>query len=264
MDNESRNQDNRYNDDRYRENMNQDNRRRGDVYHEGNRDFYEGNRDSNRDFQEGNRDTNRNFQEGNRDTNRDETRYQNYRDQDKSKHESGNTNYGKQENRTLYYLDEMSGYKVASDYEDVRGWEVVDNSNRVIGEVDDLLVNKNTERVVYLDVEIDDELAEQVSKANDRPVTEGTHSYVNDEGENHLIIPVGTIDIDEDNKKVYARDIEFARFMQAKWIRKGSHIDRDYEMETLRTYYPESSWDETERDDEKFYDRREFRHGNRF
>jgi sporulation protein YlmC with PRC-barrel domain len=234
MDNESRNQDNRYND-RHRENMNQDNSYEDDRY-----------RDAKKDIES------------------DASRNQSYRDLDKTKRESGNKDFSKQDNRTLYYLDELSGYKVASDYEDVRGWEVVDKSNRTIGEVDDLLVNKNTERVVYLDVEIDDKIAEQVGRANDRPVTEGTHSYINEEGENHLIIPVGTIDIDDDNKKVYARDIEFAKFLQAKWIKKGSHIDRDYEMKTLRTYYPESSWDETERDDERFYDRREFRHGNRF
>lgn len=234
MDNESRNQDNRYND-RHRENLNQDKSYQDDRY-----------RDAKKDFGS------------------DESRNHSYRDLDKTKMESGNKDFNKQDNRTLYYLDELSGYKVASDYEDVRGWEVVDKSNRTIGEVDDLLVNKNTERVVYLDVEIDGKIAEQVGSANDRPVTEGTHSYINKEGENHLIIPVGTIDIDDDNKKVYARDIEFAKFLQAKWIKKGSHIDRDYEMKTLRTYYPESSWDETERDDERFYDRREFRHGNRF
>lgn len=165
-------------------------------------------------------------------------------------------------NKTLYYLDELSGYKVASEYEDVRGWEVVDPENRTIGEVDDLLVNRNTERVVYLDVEIDDSIAKQVSMANDRPASEGAHSFVNEEGENHLIIPIGSVELDEENKKITARDIEYSKFLQAKWMRKGDPINRDYEKNTLRTYYPNDS-SEWENDD-RFYERGMFRHGNRF
>ncbi len=163
-------------------------------------------------------------------------------------------------NKTLYYLDELSGYKVASDYEDVRGWEVVDPENRTIGEVDNLLVNRNTERVVYLDVEIDDKLAKQVGQANDRPVSEGTHSFVNEDGENHLIIPIGSVELDEDNKKVFARDIEYSKFLQAKWMRKGASINRDYEWNTLKTYYPNYESEDWEKDD-RFYERRMFRHG---
>lgn len=168
-------------------------------------------------------------------------------------------------NKVLFYLDELSDYKVASDYKDVRGWEVVDSQDRTIGEVDDLLVNKNTERVVYLDVEIDEDLAKQVGSANDVPASQGTHSFINEDGENHVIVPVGTVDIDEDNKKIYARDIAYEKFLNAKWIRKGTPIDRDYEMETLRGYFPEGSqgFHGERGDDTSFYNRREFRHGYR-
>lgn len=172
---------------------------------------------------------------------------------------TNNPNQNRDQEKVLFYLDELSDYKVASDYKDVRGWEVVDSQDRTIGEVDDLLVNKNTERVVYLDVEVDDELAEQVSQANERPASEGTHHFVNEDGENHVIVPIGTVDIDEDNKKVYARDIEYEKFLRAKWIRKGTPIDRDYEMRTLRDYFPEGfQGGDWRGDDTNFYDRREF------
>lgn len=61
----------------------------------------------------------------------------------------------KNEEKHLYNLDELSDYKVASDDPDVRSWEVRDADNRVIGKVDNLLVNKTARRVVYLDVEVD-------------------------------------------------------------------------------------------------------------
>jgi hypothetical protein len=60
-------------------------------------------------------------------------------------------------NKNLFNLDELSGYKVAENYSDVRGWDVKDANNRTIGKVDHLLVNKTAERVVYLDVEVDDQ-----------------------------------------------------------------------------------------------------------
>jgi hypothetical protein len=63
-------------------------------------------------------------------------------------------------NKNLYYLHELSDYKVADDYADVRDWEVIDADKRTIGKVDGLLVNKDAERVVYLDVEVDTSLIE--------------------------------------------------------------------------------------------------------
>ena len=54
-------------------------------------------------------------------------------------------------NKNLFNLDELSGYKVADDYSDVRGWDVKDANDRIIGKVEHLLVNKIAERVVYLE-----------------------------------------------------------------------------------------------------------------
>ncbi len=51
-------------------------------------------------------------------------------------------------NKNLYYLHELSDYKVADNYADVRGWEVKDAGNRTIGQVEGLIVNKKAERVV--------------------------------------------------------------------------------------------------------------------
>ncbi len=60
-----------------------------------------------------------------------------------------------EKNKDLYNLHDLSGYKVAEDYADVRDWEVIDVDKRTIGKVDGLLVSKQAERVVYLDVEVD-------------------------------------------------------------------------------------------------------------
>ena len=63
-------------------------------------------------------------------------------------------------NKNLYYLDELPDYKVAYDNLDVRGWEVVDANSFTIGKVDHLLINIKTKRVVYIDVEVTDSVIE--------------------------------------------------------------------------------------------------------
>lgn len=160
--------------------------------------------------------------------------------------------------KVLYYLDELSDYKVDSDYSDIRGWEVVDSDNRTIGEVDNLLVNKDSERVVYLDVEVDDSLAAEARKMQDLPANEGAHGFMNEEGENHLIIPVGVVSLDEDNKKVFTKDIGHDKFIRTQWFSKGARIDRDYEMRTFRNYFPDGTQEDSRNRD--FYSRKEFGH----
>lgn len=162
------------------------------------------------------------------------------------------------DNKVLFYLDELSDFKVASDHNDIRGWEVIDSENRTIGEVDNLLVNKDTERVVYLDVEIDESLLAHDHEPLAASASEGAHEFINKDGENHLIIPVGMVSLDEDNKKVLTNEIGYDKFVKTQRIRKGARIDRDYEMRTFKNYFPDGTLDDTRRDNKNFYNRREF------
>lgn len=138
--------------------------------------------------------------------------------------------------KNLFNLDELSGYKVADDYSDVRGWDVKDANNRTIGKVDHLLVNKIAERVVYLDVEVDEELIEKGHNTYQTKVSEGVHQFLNKDGENHLIIPIGMAVIDDKNKNVLTNQIDSSTFANAKRFRKGDVIDFGYELNIVRHY----------------------------
>ena len=159
-----------------------------------------------------------------------------------------------EDHRKLYRLHELSDYKVASDYPDVRGWKIVDADNRKIGEVDDLLINKAEERVVYLDIEVDKKLIED----KDQPLIESKHT----DAEDHLVVPIGAVSIDADHKSVVCNDIDYSTFRRARRLRKGQDIKRDYETELIRVYYPDDNRDNLRdnTDDEynRFYDRRQF------
>ncbi|MDP5092272.1 MAG: PRC-barrel domain-containing protein [Polaribacter sp.] len=160
-------------------------------------------------------------------------------------------------NKNLFNLDELSGYQVAEYYHDVRGWDVKDADNRAIGKVDHLLVNKNKERVVYLDVEVDDNLIEEGHKTYQNQVSEGVHEFLNKEGENHLIIPIGMATIDTKHKLVYTNQINWLTFTEAKRYRKGDVIDFPYELNLVRHYIGDNTIHNSNTVD-AFYDREEF------
>jgi len=142
----------------------------------------------------------------------------------------------KNKKKHLYYLEEMSDYKVASNYSDVTGWSVKDSDNRVIGKVDNLLVNIDLKRVVYLDVEVDDTIIEANHDPYGRPANTEVHEFVNKEGENHIIIPVGLIDINNDQKFVYTNTINHQTFAETKRIKTGENINREYEEAVIGSY----------------------------
>ncbi len=160
--------------------------------------------------------------------------------------------------KNLYYLDELSDYKVSSEYSDVRGWEVIDANSRTIGIVDHLLVNKEAERVVYLDIEVYASLIEDGHNTFQLPVSEGVHEFINKEGENHLIIPIGMACLDKNNKKVTTNHINSSTFARARRFKKGDIIDFGYELNVLRHYVEDLTVEEGTSSGKKFYERKEF------
>lgn len=158
----------------------------------------------------------------------------------------------------LYYLNELSDYKVASGDPDVRGWPVKDSENRVIGKVDNLLVNKDRKQVVYLDVEVDKSIIEANHDPYGRSAKEDVHEFINKDGEEHIIIPIGLASLNEDENFVFTDRIDRQTFAETKRMEKGSHIDRDYEVVVLESYDRKQNTDNP-RSDRNFSDRDEDR-----
>ncbi len=142
----------------------------------------------------------------------------------------------KEQKKHLYYLDELSDYKVDSHYSDVSGWSVKDRDNRVIGKVVNLLVNKNLLKVVYLDVEVDKTIIDADYDPYSNSQNSEVREYVNKEGENHVIIPVGMVHIHEDQKFVHTESINYQTFAETKRFSSGANLDREYEVNVLESY----------------------------
>ena len=152
----------------------------------------------------------------------------------------------------LYYLDELSDYKIASDDPDVRGWDVKDKDNRVIGKVDNLLLNKEREQVVYLDVEVDESIIEANHDPYSKSSSSEVHEFINKDGEEHIIIPVGLVSLNEDQRFVYTDRIDYQTFSETKRFGKGAPVERDYEVIVLESYDRFGDPEENRREQERY------------
>lgn len=164
-----------------------------------------------------------------------------------------------EENRNIYYLNELSDYKVDSDYPDIRDWKVEDSMGRVIGEVENLIVNKHAKRVVYVDIELNDDFLEGASQYN--KVTSNhaeSHAFINEDGDRHVIIPVGLVDVDENKKCVRTSQIETRLIARARRKGKNAVIDSQYERDSYNHYTKNEKFSDNINTDSKFYERPEF------
>lgn len=165
-----------------------------------------------------------------------------------------------EKDRNLYRLDELPDYKIASDYSDVRGWKIVDADNRTIGKIDNLWVNKDMQRVVYLDVNVDKSLIEDSrNEIHDAIANDNGKEFVYKDGDSHIIIPIGSVNINKDTKIVMANNIDYNTFRRTSRYNQHHNFDRNYERSVFRSYYPDDvSRFDSDSDDDAFYRRREF------
>ncbi|MFD1605476.1 PRC-barrel domain-containing protein [Flavobacterium artemisiae] len=160
--------------------------------------------------------------------------------------------------KNLYRLDELSDYKVASNYSDVTGWKIVDSENHTIGTIDNLWVNKDMQRVVYLDVKVDKKLIDDSkNEVHDVIANDNGQEFVYKDGDSHIIIPIGSVSINKDTKIVMANNIGYNTFRKTSRYNTQHNFDREYEKRVLNSYYPNDD-SHFNNDDDNFYNRREF------
>ncbi len=160
--------------------------------------------------------------------------------------------------KNLFYLEELSSYQVADNDKDVRGWKVKDKDGRTVGKVANLLVNKSAERVVYLDLEVDNSVIEANHKPYSARAQNGVHEFLNEDGENHLILPVGLAHLNLESELIFTKAIDHQTFAETKRIKKGAPIHRDYEDVIMDSYVRNEHVQEYPKDNQ-FYERDEFR-----
>lgn len=121
-----------------------------------------------------------------------------------------------QNDRHLFKLTELDDYKVSGDDPDVRGWPILDRDRNEFGRVEELIVDPEKEKVRYLDV------------------VPHTQQSV-DEGDLHMLIPVGAARIIDDENKVIVDAVDQDRLRSYPMFR-GDYISRDTELRVVESF----------------------------
>ena len=142
----------------------------------------------------------------------------------------------------LYRLSELIDYEVADRDPDVRGWKVLSVDQKLIGKVNELIVDLDAMKVRYLDVNVNKEISDA-----------GTY-------DRHLLIPIGAAELDKKDDVVKLNDIETVTLLKLPAYQGGS-ISRDYERSLRKSFNPRYEPETTEEnfyndelyDDSRFY-----------
>ena len=167
-------------------------------------------------------------------------------------------------NTRINYLDDLDDYKVHHDDPDVRGWDIYTSDDKKIGEVENLIVDKEGRRVRYLDVHLEDDFIKGEPLATKRSGSAGKiHEHINEEGHRQLIIPIGLATLNEDKEKLYLKDYSMERLTNIPRYNKNEGITLEYEIEIRKVFLPaEISGKDEERDedDNSYYDSKYYRY----
>ena len=129
---------------------------------------------------------------------------------------------GTVEEPRLRKLDELDDYEVADGDPDIRGWEVK-CGGKEIGKVDDLIVDMGAMQVRYMEVELDRDLLSSAGRTD------------LDDDERHVLIPIGSARLDDDNDDVLLDGVEMSRLGEYPRLKDG-RLTRDEENRVMGFY----------------------------
>lgn len=118
----------------------------------------------------------------------------------------------------LYPLSKANDFKVASEYPDVRGWDIVGGDGLKLGKVHDLIVDIEQKRVRYLDVDLKKDLFP-------------------DNKRYQILIPLGVAILNRDDHNVIVTQITKDSLPgYPMYVREPIYVVRSYEN-AVRDYY---------------------------
>ena len=125
------------------------------------------------------------------------------------------------ETPVLRRLRDLTNFEMADDNPDVRGWTVRGNDGQALGAVHELIVEPDTLKVRYLDVELDARF--------------GINSH-----ENHILLPIGVAALDADGDNLFVPALTAESVLNYPPYTE-IQITRDHEKAMLRALGLESA-----------------------
>ena len=129
----------------------------------------------------------------------------------------------------LFYLHDLDDWKVHHDDPDVRGWKVKLATGEVVGEVENLVVDKGARKVRYLEVTGDRGFFSNYRDNGSGRVYDADH-------DEHFMVPVGMVRLDRSDNECYIEGASVDVLGGVPRYRRGASLLPSYELHTLNYY----------------------------
>jgi sporulation protein YlmC with PRC-barrel domain len=136
------------------------------------------------------------------------------------------------EKQGLYRLGELKNYEVVNSDPDVRGWDVYSKDQKLIGKVEELIVDPEIMKVRYIDLYLNEDIKRDIDSSR------------------HLLIPIGSAELNREKRAVYIETIETVTLLKIPGYEAGENISREYENKVRRAIHPDEELPERE---DEFY-----------
>lgn len=123
--------------------------------------------------------------------------------------------------KQLFRLENLDDWKVHHDDIDIRDYDVKTADGKTIGEVENLLVDLEGKKVRYVEIEMEDDSENVASNSG--------VSYTEADGDRMLIIPVGLVEINNDDKCVHIEGLHATDFNAYPRYKRETALTPNYE-----------------------------------
>jgi photosynthetic reaction center H subunit len=138
----------------------------------------------------------------------------------------------------LVPLSEMKKFKVADEHRDIRKWRVITSDGLRLGEVKELLVDRDAMKVRYMDVVLNKDLFER-------------------QVDRRVLIPVGLARVMDEEDRVWLENTTASEVLRLPPYAPGP-ITRDYEKSVRNALRSQEETDDSYESGQQFYEHRHF------
>lgn len=139
------------------------------------------------------------------------------------------------DHQRLFYLHDLTDYKVHHDDPDVRGWTVKLGNGTSIGKIENLVVDKAAQKVRYVEVTADTSFFSSYDR-DDYYLDRDSDRVYGADHDSHFLVPIGMVRLDRSDNECYVEGIAGESMGSVPRYRRGTQLRPSYEVSTLGHY----------------------------
>lgn len=153
-------------------------------------------------------------------------------DSNNKKHDAGSLGH---EHQRLFYLHDLTDFKVHHNDPDVRNWPVKLSDGTKVGKVENLVVDKAARKVRYVEVTADSDFFKSYDR-DDYYLDRDSDRVYGADHDSHFLVPIGMMRLDRSDNDCFVEGVAGEGIGSVPRYRRGTQLRPSYEVSTVRHY----------------------------